>query len=159
MSKLKFLKVGDKAPMFIGKNQNGETIYSSDLIGKKWAIYFYPKDSTPGCTMQACNIRDNFDALAEKGIQIFGVSADSQASHQKFIEKQQLNFPLLADVDKTIIEAYGVWGHKKFMGKEYDGIHRTTFVVNEKGIIIGIIDKPKTKAHAEEIFEIFEKEI
>jgi len=158
MSNLKFLKVGDKAPMFIAKDQNGEAIYSSDLIGKKWAIYFYPKDSTPGCTMQACNIRDNYTSLVEKGIHIFGVSADTEASHQKFIEKQQLNFPLLADVDKTIIEAYGVWGHKKFMGKEYDGIHRTTFVVNEKGIIIGIIDKPKTKAHAEEIFEIFEKE-
>lgn len=156
MSNLKFLKVGDKAPSFIGKNQIGESIYSSDLVGKKWAIYFYPKDSTPGCTMQACNIRDNYNELLNKGIQVFGVSADSEISHQKFIEKQKLNFPLIADIDKTIINAYGVWGNKKFMGKEYDGIHRTTFVVNEKGIIIGIIDKPKTKAHAEEIFEIFE---
>ncbi|MBI1836380.1 MAG: thioredoxin-dependent thiol peroxidase [Flavobacteriia bacterium] len=156
MSNLKFLKIGDKAPMFIGKNQNGDNIYSSDLIGKKWAIYFYPKDSTPGCTMQACNIRDNYSTLSAKGITIIGVSADSESSHQRFIEKQNLPFVLIADIDRTIIEAYGVWGNKKFMGREYDGIHRTTFVVNEKGIIVGIIEKPKTKAHAEEIIEIIE---
>ncbi len=155
MSELKFLKIGDKAPSFIGKNQNGETLYSSDLVNKKWAIYFYPKDNTPGCTMQACNIRDNYDILTKEGITIIGVSADSETSHQKFIEKQNLPFTLLADVEKEIIKAYGVWGNKKFMGKEYDGIHRTTFIVNEKGIIIGIIEKPKTKAHAEEILEIF----
>jgi len=154
MSGLKFLKVGDKAPKFIGKDQNGKTIDSSELENKKWVIYFYPKDSTPGCTVQACNIRDNYELLTKEGITVLGVSADSESSHQKFIEKQQLPFTLLADVDKEIIKAYGVWGNKKFMGKEYDGIHRTTFIINEKGIIIGIIDKPKTKEHSEEILEI-----
>ena len=155
MSKLKFLKVGDKAPFFSGKDQNGNTIESEDFKGKKWSIYFYPKDQTPGCTVQACNIRDNYSKLVENGIQIIGVSADSQKSHLNFIEKQQLPFPLVADEDKKVIEAFGVWGEKKFMGKTYDGIHRTTFLINEDGIIIGIIDKPKTKAHAEEILQIF----
>lgn len=148
------LKVGDKAPDFSGKDQNGKTIQRSDYNGKKIAIYFYPKDNTPGCTVQACNLRDNDAALTNAGIQIIGVSADSSASHTKFIEKFSLPFPLIADEDKTIIQEFGVWGPKKFMGKEYDGIHRTTFVIDENHTIVGIIEKPKTKEHAEEILAL-----
>lgn len=148
------LKVGDKAPDFSGKDQNGNMIHRSDYNGKKIAIYFYPKDNTPGCTVQACNLRDNDAALTKAGIQIIGVSADSSASHTKFIEKFSLPFPLIADEDKTIIQQFGVWGPKKFMGKEYDGIHRTTFVIDENHTIVGIIEKPKTKEHAEEILAL-----
>lgn len=148
------LKIGDKAPDFSGKDQNGKTIQLSDYNGKKVAIYFYPKDNTPGCTVQACNLRDNDAALTKAGIQIIGVSADSSASHVKFIDKFSLPFPLIADEDKTIIQQFGVWGPKKFMGKEYDGIHRTTFIIDENKTIIGIIEKPKTKEHAEEILAL-----
>ena len=148
------LKIGDKAPDFSGKDQNGKTIQLSDFSGKKIAIYFYPKDNTPGCTVQACNLRDNDAALTNAGVQIIGVSADSSASHIKFIEKFSLPFPLIADEDKTIIQQFGVWGPKKFMGKEYDGIHRTTFVIDENHTIVGIIEKPKTKEHAEEILAL-----
>ncbi len=148
------LIVGDKAPDFSGKDQNGNTIQRSDYNGKKIAIYFYPKDNTPGCTVQACNLRDNDAALTKAGVQIIGVSADSSASHTKFIEKFSLPFPLIADEDKTIIQQFGVWGPKKFMGKEYDGIHRTTFVIDENHTIVGIIEKPKTKEHAEEILAL-----
>ena len=155
MSNLKYLKVGDKAPSFSAKDENGNTINSSDYNGKKWVIYFYPKDQTPGCIAQACNIRDNYSILLSKDIQIIGVSADNQKSHLNFIEKQQIPFPLIADEDLSVIKAFGVWGEKKFMGKIYDGIHRTTFLINEEGIIVGIIDKPKTKAHVEEILELF----
>jgi peroxiredoxin Q/BCP len=155
MSKLKFLKVGDLAPIFSAKDQDGNTIDSSKFNGKKWVIYFYPKDQTPGCIAQACSIRDNYSLLLNEGINIIGVSADNQKSHLNFIEKQQIPFPLIADEDKKVIEAFGVWGEKKFMGKIYDGIHRTTFLINEEGIIVGIIDKPNTKAHAEEILELF----
>ena len=148
------LKIGDKAPDFSGKDQNGKTIQLSDFSGKKIAIYFYPKDNTPGCTVQACNLRDNDAALTKAGIQIIGVSADSSASHVKFIDKFSLPFPLIADEDKTIIQQFSVWGPKKFMGKEYDGIHRTTFIIDENKTIIGIIEKPKTKEHAEEILAL-----
>ena len=155
MSKLKFLKVGDKAPAFSAKDENGNIINSTDFNGKKWVIYFYPKDQTPGCIAQACNIRDNYSILLSKDIHIIGVSADNQKSHLNFIEKQQIPFPLIADEDLTVIKAFGVWGEKKFMGKIYDGIHRTTFLINEENIIVGIIEKPKTKAHVEEILELF----
>jgi peroxiredoxin Q/BCP len=155
MSDFKFLKVGDQAPNFVAKNQIGEDIRSTDFKGKKWVLYFYPKDQTPGCIAQACNIRDNYQELLDRGIEIIGVSADGQVSHQKFIEKQQIPFPLIADEDKAVITAFGVWGEKKFMGKVYDGIHRTTFIMNEQNEIIGIIEKPKTKAHVEEILEFF----
>jgi peroxiredoxin Q/BCP len=155
MSSLKFLKIGDKAPRFESKDQNGNKISSSDFDGKKWVIYFYPKDQTPGCIAQACNIRDNYAELLKQGIQIIGVSADSEKSHLNFIEKQSIPFPLLADEEKEVIKAFGVWGEKKFMGKIYDGIHRTTFIINKDGVIIGIIEKPKTKAHAEEILEVY----
>lgn len=151
------LKVNDKAPNFAGLDQQGKTIQTADFAGKKYAVYFYPKDNTPGCTVQACNLRDNYDALAEAGISIIGVSMDSEVSHQKFISKFELPFPLIADTGKKVIEAFQVWGPKKFMGKEYDGIHRTTFVMDENNVIQGIISKPKTKDHASEILEIFNK--
>jgi peroxiredoxin Q/BCP len=151
------LKVNDKAPNFAGLDQQGKTIQTADFEGKKYAVYFYPKDNTPGCTVQACNLRDNYDALAAAGISIIGVSMDSEVSHQKFISKFDLPFPLIADTDKKVIEAFQVWGPKKFMGKEYDGIHRTTFVMDENNVIQGIISKPKTKDHASEILEIFNK--
>ncbi|MEX2485183.1 MAG: thioredoxin-dependent thiol peroxidase [Brumimicrobium sp.] len=149
------LEKGDKAPQFKGKDQDGKTISLSDYEGQKLVVYFYPKDMTPGCTTQACNLKDNYDALKKENIAILGVSADDEKKHQKFIAKHDLPFPLLADTDKEVIKAFGVWGNKKFMGKEYDGIHRTTFLINEKGEIHDIIKKPKTKAHAEEILELF----
>lgn len=152
---MKQLKTGDKAPVFEGTDQNGKTISLNDFKGKKVAIYFYPKDNTPGCTVQACNLRDNYEVLMEKGIQVIGVSADSVASHQKFIDKFDLPFPLIADEDRKVIEQFGVWGPKKFMGKEYDGIHRTTFLIDEDQKIAGLIDKVNTKDHANEILEIF----
>lgn len=145
------LKVGDKAPSFIGIDQNGESIDLSQLAGKKVVLYFYPKDSTPGCTAQACDLRDNHQMLLSKGYIVLGVSADSQKSHQKFIEKHNLPFPLIADTDKEIIKAFGVWGPKKFMGKTFDGIHRTTFIIDEQGVIEEIIDKVKTKEHTNQI--------
>lgn len=145
------LKKGDKAPNFTGIDQNGEYISLSNLAGKKVVLYFYPKDSTPGCTAQACDLRDNYQMLLSKGYIVLGVSADSQKSHQKFIEKHNLPFPLIADTEKEIITAYGVWGPKKFMGKTYDGIHRTTFIIDEKGDIEDIIDKVKTKEHTNQI--------
>ena len=155
MSGLKFLKVGDQAPSFTALDQDGNTIKSDSFKGKKWVIYFYPKDQTPGCIAQACSIRDNYQTLLDKNISIVGVSADSQKSHLNFIAKQQIPFPLIADEDKSVIKAFGVWGEKKFMGKIYDGIHRTTFLIDENNIIQGIIEKPKTKAHVEEILEVF----
>jgi len=149
------LKKGDKAPAFAGVDQNGNTVSLKDFEGKKLVMYFYPKDMTPGCTTQACNLRDNYSALTKEGVSILGVSADDEGRHQKFIEKYDLPFTLLADQDKSVINAFGVWGPKKFMGKEYDGIHRTTFLIDEQGTIHDIITKPKTKAHAEEILELF----
>ncbi len=149
------LKVNDKAPNFVGLDQQGKTIQTADFAGKKYAVYFYPKDNTPGCTVQACNLRDNYDALSTAGISIIGVSMDTEVSHLKFISKFELPFPLIADTDKKVIEAFQVWGPKKFMGKDYDGIHRTTFVMDENNVIQGIISKPKTKEHASEILEIF----
>lgn len=154
---MKHLKIGDKAPDFSVKDQSGNNISLSDYAGQRVVIYFYPKDNTPGCTAQACNIRDNYSELKNEGIVILGVSADSETSHQKFIDKFDLPFTLLADVDKKMLNDYGVWGEKKFMGKVYDGIHRTTFVLDESHTIIGIIEKPKTKDHASEILEVYSK--
>jgi peroxiredoxin Q/BCP len=154
---MKHLKIGDQAPNFSGIDQNDKLNTLLDFKGKKLAIYFYPKDNTSGCTVQACNLRDNYEGLKKAGIQILGISADSIISHQKFADKFTLPFPLIADEDRTIIDLFGVWGPKKFMGKEYDGIHRTTFLINENQQIVGIIEKPKTKDHATEILEIFNK--
>ena len=148
------LKVGDKAPEFKGVDQNGNAVDLNQYAGKKVALYFYPKDDTPGCTAQACNLRDNFDVLKDKGIEVLGVSTDSVKSHAKFIDKFKLNFTLIADENKEIVEMFGVWGLKKFMGREYMGTNRTTFLIDEKGMIEGIISKPKTNAHAEEILAI-----
>jgi peroxiredoxin Q/BCP len=148
------LKVGDKAPQFEANDQNGNAHNLSAYAGKKLVVYFYPKDNTPGCTQQACNLRDNYADLQAKGYAILGVSMDSAASHNKFIEKYTLPFPLLADTERKVIDAFGVWGPKKFMGKEYDGIHRTTFVINETGTITHIFDKPKTKEHGIEILDL-----
>ncbi|MGF7231437.1 thioredoxin-dependent thiol peroxidase [Arachidicoccus sp.] len=147
------LKAGDRAPEFKGVDQNGNVIALSDFKGKKVVLYFYPKDNTPGCTAQACNLRDNYEELINKGFQIIGVSGDSIKSHKKFEEKFGLPFPLIADEDKIILEAYGVWKPKMFMGRSFIGIHRTTFLIDGKGIIKAIIDKPNTKNHTEQVLE------
>ncbi|MBV7533509.1 thioredoxin-dependent thiol peroxidase [Chitinophaga sp. sic0106] len=149
------LKEGDKAPVFKGNDQHGKTVSLTDFKGKRVVLYFYPKDMTPGCTAQACNLRDNYTDLLKKGYAVVGVSTDSEQSHQKFIEKYELPFTLLADEDKKIVNQYGVWGEKKMMGKTYDGIHRTTFLINGDGVIDHIIKKPDTKNHTEEILEIW----
>jgi thioredoxin-dependent peroxiredoxin len=152
---MEMLVIGSKIPEFKSRDQHGNEIDSNSLLGKKTVVYFYPKDDTPGCTAQACNLRDNFETLQSKGIQIFGVSADSEKSHQKFTEKYQLPFSLLVDDSKQVIEAFGVWGTKKFMGKVYDGIHRTTFLFDENGLLVHRIDKPNTKNHTAEILDLF----
>ncbi|RAJ85897.1 peroxiredoxin Q/BCP [Chitinophaga dinghuensis] len=149
------LKEGEKAPVFKGKDQHGKTVSLTDFKGKRVVLYFYPKDMTPGCTAQACNLRDNYTDLLKKGYAVVGVSTDSEQSHQKFIEKYELPFTLLADEDKKIVNQYGVWGEKTMMGKTYDGIHRTTFLINGDGVIDHIIKKPDTKNHTEEILEIW----
>lgn len=149
------LKQGSKAPDFKAKDQNGNTISLKDYRGKRVALYFYPHDNTPTCTTQACNIRDNFALLKKAGIVVIGVSIDTEKSHKKFEEKFQLPFALVADPDRKIVEAYGVWGLKKFMGREFDGTHRVTFLINEKGIIEHIIDKVKSKEHSAQILELW----
>ncbi len=145
------LKAGDKAPNFEALDQTGNIIKLLDYKGKKLVLFFYPKASTPGCTMEACNLRDNYQTFLAQGYDVLGVSADSAKRQQNFINKNELPFPLLADEDKTVINAYGLWGPKKFMGREYEGIHRATFVIDEKGIIEEVIVKVKTKAHTEQI--------
>lgn len=148
------IQKGDKAPQFEGVDQNGNPIQSSDYKGKKYVLFFYPKASTPGCTAEACDLRDNEDALKARGYEIIGVSADSVQRQKNFATKYDLNYPLIADEEKKIIQAFGVWGPKKFMGKEFDGIHRTTFIINEKGIVEEVIAKVKTKEHAQQILEL-----
>ncbi|RFM30507.1 thioredoxin-dependent thiol peroxidase [Deminuibacter soli] len=142
---------GSKAPVFKGVDQDGNVISLADFKGKKVVLYFYPKDNTPGCTAQACNLRDNYTELLEQGFQVVGVSADSIKSHKKFEDKFQLPFPLLADEDKKIVEQYGVWGEKKFMGKTYMGISRTTFLIDEAGVIRKIITKVDTQDHTAQV--------
>ena len=146
------LKQGDKSPNFSGNDQNGEKITFSDYSDKKLILFFYPKDNTPGCTKEACNLRDNYELLLDKGFSIIGVSADDEQRHKKFIDKFNLPFPLIADVDKEIITAFGCWGLKKFMGKEYDGIFRKTFII-DKGIIVKVFEKVKTNDHTNQIFK------
>ncbi len=148
------LKVGEAIPKFSVVDEKQNTYTNETLLGKKWIIYFYPKDNTPGCINQACNLRDGSKELKKLGYSILGVSMDSEITHQKFIAKQSINFPLLVDENKELINAFGVWGPKKFMGKEYDGIHRTTFIINEFGKITHVIEKPKTKLHTEEIIQL-----
>ena len=145
---------GDKAPDFKGVDQNGESIALSDFKGKRLVLYFYPKDLTPGCTTQSCNLRDNYSELTSRGFEVVGVSADDEKKHLKFIDKYELPFRLIADTEKNVINDYGVWGPKKFMGREFDGIHRTTFVIDGNGIIEAVIPKVKTKIHAEQVLEV-----
>tara|TARA_B110001450_G_scaffold123416_2_gene116257 strand:- start:759 stop:1211 length:453 start_codon:yes stop_codon:yes gene_type:complete len=147
------LQIGENAPQFQAKDNLGNTIRLSDYSGKKLVLFFYPKASTPGCTSEACDLRDHYQVFLAKGYDIIGVSADSAKRQQNWINKHELPFPLLADEDKTVIKAFDVWGPKKFMGKEYDGIHRTTFVIDGNGIIENIITKVKTKAHADQILK------
>jgi thioredoxin-dependent peroxiredoxin len=149
------LQVGDKAPEVLGINQDGKELKLSDFAGKKIVLYFYPKDSTPGCTAQACSLRDNYSELQNQGYEVIGVSTDSAASHQRFIAKQGLPFQLIADTDKKLSEVFGTWGEKKLYGKEYMGTFRTTFIIDETGIITRIMlpKEVNTKIHAEQILK------
>lgn len=147
------LTKGDKAPDFIGFDQDGKKHQLADYAGKKLVVFFYPKANTPGCTAEACDLRDNFERFQSNNYALLGVSADSAKAQAKFKDKYEFPFPLLADEDKSVIQAFGVWGPKKFMGKEYDGIHRTTFVINEEGFIDEVISDVKTKVHAAQILK------
>ena len=145
------LQEGDTAPDFSGITEKEESISLADFKGKKLILFFYPKDNTPGCTAEACNLRDNYVELKEKGYELLGVSPDSAKKHQNFIKKFEFPFSLLADTELSTIKAYGIWGLKKFMGKEYEGVHRTTFVIDEKGTIEKVFSKVKTKDHTAQI--------
>ncbi|MCF6171741.1 MAG: thioredoxin-dependent thiol peroxidase [Bacteroidales bacterium] len=154
---MKKLQAGNKAPDFKGPDQYGNSVGLEDFKGSKLILYFYPKDNTPGCTAESCNLRDNYQMWLEKGYKVVGVSPDSQASHQKFIEKYDLPFPLISDPEKEIIMAYGAWGPKKLYGREYEGLLRTTFVISEEGIIEQVFAKVKTKDHTNQILESINK--
>ena len=147
------LKIGDKVPAFSVSDDRGNIQSLEDYLGKKLVVFFYPKANTPGCTAEACDLRDHFKELQDAGYSLLGVSADSAKSQRNFSEKFDFPFPLLADQDKAVINAFGVWGLKKFMGKEYEGIHRKTFIIDEEGKVAHIIDKVKTKEHASQILE------
>lgn len=151
------LNEGQKAPTFKEKDQNGKDISLADFKGKKVVLYFYPEDNTPTCTVQACNLRDNFSALKKKGIVVLGVSPDEVKKHKKFEEKFDLPFTLIADPEHHIIDKYGVWGEKQLYGRTYMGLHRTTFLIDEKGVIKKIFSKPKSKQHTEEILKAWEE--
>lgn len=146
-------KIGDKAPDFKGVDENGRKVSLSDFKGKRLILYFYPKDNTPGCTTEACDLRDNYNMWIKKGYEIIGVSPDSTQSHIKFKEKYKLPFTLISDPDKEIIKQFGVWGLKKLYGREYEGLLRTTFIIDENGIISNIFEKVKTKDHTNQILE------
>lgn len=150
---MKTLKIGDTVPEFSAKDQDGNTIHLSDYKGKKLIVFFYPKASTPGCTVEACNLRDNYAELQAQGYELLGVSADSEKRQTNFRNKYEFPFPLLADEDHTVINTFGVWGEKKFMGKVYDGIHRKTFIIDKNGMVSKVIDKVKTKDHAAQLLE------
>ena len=145
------LEIGNKAPAFIGKDQHGKSIQLSDFAGKKLVLYFYPKNDTPGCTKEACNLRDNYDAFLKQGYAIVGISSDDEKSHLKFIEKEKLPFQLLADIDKKLHQKYGTWVEKSMYGRTYMGTARVTYVIDETGIIKDIIEKVDTKNHTEQI--------
>jgi thioredoxin-dependent peroxiredoxin len=147
------LKVGDKAPVFKGLNQKGEEVVSNDFSGKKLILYFYPKDNTPGCTEESCNLSDNYNMWLEKGFEVVGVSPDNVQSHRKFAEKFGFRFNLIADTEKEILQAYGVWGEKSMYGKKYMGVLRTTFIIDEQGIITEIFEKVETKNHSGQIIK------
>jgi peroxiredoxin Q/BCP len=148
-------EVGAKAPLFEGETQEGGVLRLGDYSGRKIAIYFYPKDNTPGCTKQACNLRDNWSDLQKAGVAVIGVSPDPTSTHAKFARKYKLPFPLVADPEKKVIEDYGVWGEKSMYGRKYMGLKRTTFLVNEDGVIVHVFKKPRTGKHAEEILKYF----
>ena len=150
------LKEGQKAPFFEGKDQNGNIITLNDFKGKKLVLYFYPKDNTPGCTSESCNLRDNYNDFIQKGFAVVGVSGDSEKSHMKFAEKYELPFPLLADTEKKIMTDYGTFGEKKMYGKTFLGVNRTTFIISEDGVIEKIIRKVDTKEHTGQIFSLYE---
>jgi peroxiredoxin Q/BCP len=150
---MSILKEGDKAPEFSGKDQNGNAVSLADFKGRKLILYFYPKDDTPGCTAEACNLRDNYQNLLDKGFAILGVSADKEKSHQKFITKYSLPFPLISDTDQAVANAFGTWGLKKFMGKEYMGMNRYTFVIDENGLILKVFTKVETANHTQQILD------
>ena len=145
------LKIGDKAPEFTSLNEHGEEIKLSDYRGKNLVLFFYPKDDSPGCTKEACNLRDNYRSLQKMGFDVLGVSPDKPTKHKKFIDKYEFQYSLAADTEKEIINSYGLWGPKKFMGRVVTGVHRTTFLINGEGIITHIIDKVKTKEHTNQI--------
>lgn len=147
------LKAGDKVPDFSAVDQDGNAVSSTDFKGSKWVVFFYPKANTPGCTAEACNLRDHYAELQEAGYALVGVSADSQKKQANFRDKFEFPFPLLADEDRTVINAFGVWGPKKFMGREFDGIHRKTFIIDQDGVVERVIDKVNTKDHAAQILE------
>ena len=149
------LKEGQKAPLFEGTDQDGNIIRLKDYTGKKVILYFYPKDNTPGCTKEACNLRDNYHELLNKGFAVLGVSPDTEKSHKGFAEKYTLPFPLIADTGKKIMSDYGAWGEKKMYGKTVTGVLRTTFIIDEKGIIEKVIRKVDTEAHTEQIFKLY----
>jgi peroxiredoxin Q/BCP len=149
------LKEGMKAPGFAGIDQNGKSVKLSDFTGKKVVLYFYPKDNTPGCTAEACNLRDNYDSFLKKGFTVIGVSPDNEKSHKGFASKYSLPFPLIADSSKKILNDYGVWGEKKMYGKTFLGVIRTTFIIDESGIIEKIISKVDTGSHTEQIFNMY----
>ena len=151
---MSILKEGDKAPDFTGNDQNGNTISLSDFTGKTLVLYFYPQDNTPTCTKEACNFRDNYQSLVDKGLAVIGVSFDTEKSHKKFIDKFQLPFPLIADPDKKIIEAYGVWGEKKLYGKVYMGTLRTTFIIDQHGMIKHIIQKVDSNNASAQVLDL-----
>ncbi|MEO8109854.1 MAG: thioredoxin-dependent thiol peroxidase [Ginsengibacter sp.] len=150
------LQEGDKAPGFKAKDQNGNAVSLEDYKGKKVVLYFYPEDDTPTCTVEACNLRDNYSVLQKNGLVVLGVSPDDEKKHKKFEAKYNLPFTLVADPDKKIIDKYGVWGEKNMYGRKYMGLFRTTFLIDEKGTIVKVFKKPKSKIHAEEILKAWE---
>ncbi|HEV2353883.1 MAG TPA: thioredoxin-dependent thiol peroxidase [Puia sp.] len=147
------LKAGDPAPAFAGKDQDGNAVTLRDYQGKKLALYFYPQDDTPACTVEACNLRDHYALLKKAGFAIVGVSPDDEKSHKKFETKFHLPFPLIADPDRIIIDRYGVWGEKQLYGRSYVGLHRTTFLIDEKGVIRKVFLRPRNKQHAQDILK------
>jgi peroxiredoxin Q/BCP len=150
------LKEGMKAPSFEGIDQNGNMVSSADFAEKKLVLYFYPKDDTPGCTAEACDLRDNYKMFLQNGFAVVGVSGDSEKSHKKFSDKYSLPFPIIADTERKILEDYGVWTKKSLYGRTFLGVARTTFIIDEKGIIEKIITKVNTKAHSDQIFKMYQ---
>ena len=150
------MEIGDKIPEILGRDANGKEIKASDYLGKKFALYFYPKDNTPGCTSQACSLKEGYSDLQNAGLEVIGVSVDDEKSHQKFITKYELPFPLIADTDKKLVEAFGVWGEKKMYGRTYFGTYRTTFIIDEEGKVEHIITPKsiKVKEHAAQLLKL-----